>query len=611
MRLFQKNLAMLKRVDEHLARRIEEVQVARPVDLFTARSGHLTLKVGGLSMHSAYDPEKEAEQLVTAFMEGASGDGLIFILGLGLGYHVERLIDTTSAPLVLVEPDPEIFRIALEKVDLERILRKCRRLFVGKDVEEVFTQLEEDPLFQGEWRVFVHQPSMKMNRRYFDRLIPKLQVKDTLTALKLNVLVVPPVYGGSLPIARYVADAFKRLGHHVTVIDNSLYHRPLKDIDQVTSNTLHREQLRGSLTQHLSERVMAKCLDIGPDLVFALAQAPLTPEILDRMREFGFITAFWFVEDSREFTYWKEVAPRYDHFFAIQKREAFEESETLREIDFHFLPLGCDPRVHKPVDLNDRDRERFSSEVSFVGVGYYNRHVFFQGLLDFDFKIWGTEWNPASPVGRFVQERGRRITPRETVKIFSGTKININLHSSTYHRGVNPAGDFVNPRTFEIAGCGGFQLVDRRSHLPELFVPDQEVVCFETIGDLREKIAYYLSHSDERERIAQSGYRRAYRDHTYQRRIGRALEVIVGKAPSRFTAPKAKARSWERLIGKAETETELGRFLSQFRGEKNLTLDRIVSEIKRGEGKLTEPEVIFLLMHEFSKHTGKARRGSP
>jgi hypothetical protein len=64
---------------------------------------------------------------------------------------------------------------------------------------------------------------------------------------------------------------------------------------------------------------------------------------------------------------------------------------------------------------------------------------------------------------------------------------------------------------------------------------------------------------------------------------------------------KHRVQSSQRLMVEAGPETELGRFLSRFKGEGHLTLDRIVSEIRQGEGKLTDPEVVFLLMHEFSK----------
>jgi len=578
--------------------------VTQGMEAASARSGHPTLKVEGLSLHSTYDPVREADLQVTRFLTDRPGKGPVVVLGMGLGYHVERLLQEGAARIILVEPRNEVFRAAIETRNLKRILTRCRHLLVGRTVEDVVEHLKATRFPFEDQRVFVHQPSLRLNQPYFDRLMTRLRALNVLSGLKLKILVVPPIYGGSLPIADYCVKAFRTLGHRATMLDNSMYYPALQGIDETTENANHRDQLRGSLTQHAAERVMARCLAVKPDVVFALAQAPLTPGVLERMRTFDFVTAFWFVEDFREFEYWKVVADKYQHFFAIQKEEVFKTSEGLDHVGFAYLPLACDPKVHRPLRLSERDRDRFGSDVSFLGAGYPNRQILFHSLVDLDFKIWGTEWNRGSILGKFVQEKGRRITPRESVKIFNASAINLNLHSSTYHKGINPAGDFVNPRTFEIAGCGGFQLVDPRSHLAELFEPGRELTCFESAEDLREKIAYYLSRPDERASIAAAGHRRTRLEHTYQKRMARALEVIVEGDIDRFAALEERRQKPERLIAEAGANSELGIFLSRFTGEDHLTLEKIVSGIHRGEGDLTEPEVIFLLMHEFAKSTG-------
>ena len=604
MGFLEKNLSILQRRDASLAGRVRGVPMAAGIETASARSGHPTLKVGGLSLHSTYDPVGEADLQVTRFLTDEPGKGPVVVLGMGLGYHVERLLEAGATPVVVVEPRTDVFGAAMETRNLKGLLTRCRHLFVGQTAEAVVEHLKATRFPFENQRVFVHQPSLRLNQPYFDQLVVKLKTLNILSGLKLDILVVPPIYGGSLPIADYCIKAFKTLGHRATMLDNSMYYPALQAIDETTENVHHRDQLRGSLTQHAAERVMAKCLAVKPDIVFALAQAPLTPNVLERMRTFDFVTAFWFVEDFREFEYWKVVADTYQHFFAIQKEEVFKTSERLDNVDFTYLPLACDPRVHRPLSLSERDRNRFGSDVSFLGAGYPNRQILFHTLVDLDFKIWGTEWDRGSILGRLVQEKGRRITPRESVKIFNAAAINLNLHSSTYHKGINPAGDFVNPRTFEIAGCGGFQLVDPRSHLPELFEPDRELICFENAEDLREKIAYYLARPDERASIAAASHKRTRLDHTYQKRMARVLEIIVERDIDRFTALGETRQKPGRLIAEAGADTELGKFLSRFSGEDHLTLERIVSEIHQGEGELTEPEVIFLLMQEFAKSTG-------
>jgi spore maturation protein CgeB len=84
----------------------------------------------------------------------------------------------------------------------------------------------------------------------------------------------------------------------------------------------------------------------------------------------------------------------------------------------------------------------------------------------------------------------------------------------------------VNCRFFEVLGCSGFQICDDKATLPELAEPDKEVVTFRTLQEAAEKIRYYLSRPEKRWAIAEAGYKRAIREHTYEKRIETILSVI-------------------------------------------------------------------------------------
>ena len=51
-------------------------------------------------------------------------------------------------------------------------------------------------------------------------------------------------------------------------------------------------------------------------------------------------------------------------------------------------------------------------------------------------------------------------------------------------------------------------LSNYQAEIPMYFVPDKEIVLFESIQDLTEKIAYYLVHEDRRKEIARNGYKK-------------------------------------------------------------------------------------------------------
>jgi hypothetical protein len=82
------------------------------------------------------------------------------------------------------------------------------------------------------------------------------------------------------------------------------------------------------------------------------------------------------------------------------------------------------------------------------------------------------------------------------------------------------------PRIFEVAMAGGFQLIDQSlAEIDEYFIPDQEIVLFDSQQECLEKIKYFLGHSQERIAIAQAAQKRALQDHQYANRLDKIFEL--------------------------------------------------------------------------------------
>ena len=77
----------------------------------------------------------------------------------------------------------------------------------------------------------------------------------------------------------------------------------------------------------------------------------------------------------------------------------------------------------------------------------------------------------------------------------------------------------IKGRNFEVPGCGGFMLTGKADDLENYYQFGKEIVCFEDIHDLIDKIRYYLAHEEERAAIARAGYERTLREHTYAHRF--------------------------------------------------------------------------------------------
>jgi len=119
----------------------------------------------------------------------------------------------------------------------------------------------------------------------------------------------------------------------------------------------------------------------------------------------------------------------------------------------------------------------------------------------------------------------RRITECEARDIYQRSVININLHSSPFPHTFE-GGDFLNPRTFELAGLGAFQLTDMRKALTLHFDPAEEVVSLNTWEDMERAIDYFLEHEAEREAIAEKAQELVLRKHTYKHRAEEVLSVL-------------------------------------------------------------------------------------
>jgi spore maturation protein CgeB len=583
----ERNMRGLEAVDGRLAERVRNAERGAGLSVVPSKAGPPSLKAGDAALHSVYDPVREARDWVEHYRNDIESSSSIAVFGFGLGYHVEELLRETDKPVTVFEPRVDILRAALETRDLSPILARAR---IAADCDDLAAPAPVGPL-----GILRHVPSVRLDPAVFEKAALRLEALHA-AARGLRIAVVGPFHGGSLPVAGYCASALRNLGHEVEYIDNGVFGETFLSIDKITESAPHRDILRMKFGEFASEAAMARIVPFRPDIVLVLAQAPFLEPALAVLRERRIATAFWFVEDFRHMEYWRDTASKYDYFFAIQEGEFIDRLREAGAKNVAFLPMAASPEVHRKAELTPDELEEFGGDVSFVGAGYYNRRRLFEGLVDLDFRIWGNEWASCPALKDFLRRDGARVDTEDIVKIFNASRININLHSSSYHEGVNPDGDFVNPRTFEIAACGGFQLVDRRKGLSDFFRVGEEVACFDDLADLRAKIARYLADPEERKAVAERGRQRVLRDHTYERRMEEMIGFMIRTG---FRPPWREMREREdpgRLVRQAGPGTELGEYLSRFAGARSLKLKDVVGEIRSGSGDLTRVERIFLAM---------------
>jgi len=517
-----------------------------------------------------------------------NSDSNCLVVGFGAAYHLEALGEVSDTDISVIEPDPRVLWQALLSRDMRSLISRIKNLHTG----------DKEATFIGECSELVVRPQTEAVRHTTCSAIRSVFYgKRGKLLLNPTIAVLGPIQGGTLPIMHYTSRALTGLEQRVRTWDVSEFANGYHAFEKFIPNKLKRRAVERSYVEMISEMILTAEKEKPVDILICMAQAPISGEALQELRERGTVTVLWFMEDYLRFTYWQQMAPYYDYIFTIQDGACIEAIKAAGGKNVHLLPIACDPAIHAPVELTPEEKLRWGSPISFVGAGYYNRQETFASLSDLPLKIWGTEWPTCSPFDKLVQEQGRRLSPQEYVKIFNASDININLHSSREKSGVDPAGDFLNPRTFELASAGAFQLVDARSHLTRAFEPGKEIAVFTDTEDLKAKIDYYLANPEERKAIALAGQQRVLKDHTYENRLNEMLSFIY-----RNSFEKLKKRQdsspWSKVLRRARRDPELqARCEKAFKRGEEPNLDGLVSDIMSGAGQLTDTEKKLLFLY--------------
>lgn len=273
---------------------------------------------------------------------------------------------------------------------------------------------------------------------------------------------------------------------------------------------------------------------IRPDFVFSLEGLALPVEQVDNIRQLNIPIGIWLTDDPYYTDLTESIAPHYDFVFTLEAN-AVDFYKSLGCEVVHYLPFGVNTSIFRHSNVSPSERLDFS----FLGSAYWNRVHFMEQALPAlrrkKYLISGLWWKRMANYRRYAPKMklNHWLSPQNTARIYSSSKIVINLHRRhddvTYnYNSRNIPALSVNPRTFEIAACATLQLTDERDELKNMYVPNFEVATFSSPADLVEKVNYYLTHEKERREIALRGLKRTLQDHTYRNRLTTLFSLVFG-----------------------------------------------------------------------------------
>lgn len=162
------------------------------------------------------------------------------------------------------------------------------------------------------------------------------------------------------------------------------------------------------------------------------------------------------------------------------------------------------PWKDKPVFLNDFEKQKYSTDVVFIG--HYEsdgREQLIRLLVESNIKIkiWGGDYWNREVLGNLydILEPISPVDGDEYSKALCGAKICLGLLSKLNR-------DTYTRRCFEIPACGQLLLAERTDDLLRIFVEDEEACFFSSPEELIRKVKWLLLNDHIRLRIAKAGH---------------------------------------------------------------------------------------------------------
>jgi len=328
---------------------------------------------------------------------------------------------------------------------------------------------------------------------------------STLKPLRILACSISQEYGNDYAFIR----AFRRAGHSVKLVRPEIYAPPWKG---KVLRLVYR-LIKKWLDKEFNRQIIHQAIHLQPGLFFAFKGHLIFPETIQRLKEMGVVTVLFYPDVSfyNHGPYLPKTVAKYDWVFSTKPEHP---EELLAQFDFpnaSFMPHAFNPEIHKPVQLNTQDIERYACDVCFIGNYSKGKEALLLKLvnrrLDLHIKIWGGEAWRKAPRALVEKYGGIPLHGLEYAKALQCSKINLGLLLEKVKSAGR--GDSITARTFEIPAANGFMLHERTDTVLQYFEEGKEIACFGDEDELVSKVDFYLAHDEKRKQMIAAAYERS------------------------------------------------------------------------------------------------------
>ncbi len=311
----------------------------------------------------------------------------------------------------------------------------------------------------------------------------------------------------------------KQLGYEVDYFDfgKSQFNQRKVSMKFISQLPFFKNWLIKNMEDSISQELFQETKRIKPDYLLVFKGKPLRPAIIKKISEQGIKTINWFPDATTNWHSIEILAPTYDYFFTYDPY-ILKRMQAIGLTNGYYLPFAADMEK----DAQFPQAKNYQYDISFIGSyepGLYDARVkYLSQLTDLDLHIWGNKNWLKTSLAKFYHGQP---SDEEMFEIYRKSKIVINIDQQI------PEEEGLNLRPFEVTAAGSFLINDSiKDDIFRLFKDGEEVVVFKDAQDLRKKVEHYLSHEEEREKIARAGFERTKKEHTYLDRFSEMFKII-------------------------------------------------------------------------------------
>ena len=315
--------------------------------------------------------------------------------------------------------------------------------------------------------------------------------------------------------------AFTDLGHELKVFRLNSRMQFMSGALQGWAEATNQELTLDKVIKETCDWILIDAAYFQPDITFVVSAMAFHPNALAMLRRHGYKTALAFTECPYNDNEHTAIAHLADYIFCNDLYSAGSLKDANPQS--FYLPTAYNQRTHFPQEPLD------SADVIFVGTGFGERLAMLEAVdwtgIDLQlFGFFGGEGPVDQPVGATsLVITGDPIPNAEAIRRYAGSKVCLNF----YRAG---AGFSLNPRAYELAAVGAFQLA--QDSVPEahsLF--GDSIAYFDDAESLGRQVRYWLApENDERRRNMAEEAMRLVQGQSYQARAEMALTIIEREA---------------------------------------------------------------------------------